>query len=195
MTYRSKIKTETEPCGSCRQPVVLGKWTVRSRHSGKPLCDRCSVTGSPLEDVARGARWAALSGTAARSGSGYAPLGSQALTEQLAASAARSRIDATLARWDEHREEREAYERWQAAGGSSEDFFRSWDSGDWEERLVDLDRSGAEVRRVDPDGSRVYGEDPTGYYPPGRQYEARFWVDGPGEGAVSRVYSVTGGVR
>lgn len=128
------------------------------------------------------------------SSNGYAPAGSRALTEYLAHRATETRIDALVAHREAHREEREAFEQWEARGGSPAAFFAAWDDDEFEERLADLDRSGAEIRFYH-NGTPVYGEDPTGNYPTGRAWEHRFWVDGPGEGAVSRVYPFTAADR
>jgi hypothetical protein len=89
------------------------------------------------------------------SSSGHAPPGSRALTEQLAAGYHRTHTDDLLARWDEHREEREALDQWQARGGTRDDFFQAWDE-DSESVRAHLDAGGPawEYRRG-PSGPRL----------------------------------------
>lgn len=95
-----------------------------------------------VESIARDLQWTARNGPSRPSaGRGYAPAGSRALTEQLAAGYCRTRRDDMLAGWEAHRPEREALDQWQARGGTRDEFFESWDE-DPESLRAHLDAGG-----------------------------------------------------
>lgn len=185
-------RVETEPCGTCGRAVEVGRWTTRSRYSGKVLCDDHGTVPYPFPD----ARWDAV----ARS---YGPRPSR--TPVTADAVANAYVDDLRARRaaepPELRAQREAYVEWTKAGGSADEFFERWDAGEWEERDEPLPwyearaRGGAEIRSRCVDGTPLYGPEPDGVPRHGRSYEERWWVpDGVETRDVDRVYDFAGGL-
>lgn len=154
----TNTRTRTAPaekCATCSAMVTIGRWTERSKHTGRPFCDSCGHTPRSFEVR-------------------YSPP-APGLTERLAAGSAKSYVDQVLARRARQTPEERAEREWleeRIAGGlhTLEDRYE-YDDDEYE------DYGTAEVRSIDDDFTWVYGPEPDGVPRAGRAYESRWWVE------------------
>lgn len=149
-------KAPTEPCGTCRRPVEISRWTTRSSHSGKALCREHGTLREP---------------SASRYEPAYLPGYAPRSPRRPSASDLRA-----FAFLDEQNARRARYLRSLPASELRE----IGDQLTTEERATYatvLENDPYEYRD-DDDGDWIYGPEPDGIPRVGRSYETRWWIDG-----------------
>lgn len=199
-----RTATKTEQCGHCKAPVVIGRWTVRSRYTDKPLCDRCGTV--PLSAVYddRAAKFYDESIRCVGCGqmrrksvmkkvgehklcktcrdNGHSPGTYPNVERALAARAAmdpgeRAYRDSWLDTVIRTGRDPEEYATWDPDELRFVDYDEDEDRGD-EDEYDERGDSEAELRFIADDGTAVYGEEPTGEYRSGVAYAERYWAPG-----------------